>query len=284
MKVPFVKLDGAGNDFVGIDWRGKVPLPEDMAGALARLLCNRHHGIGADGVLMVLDPPSPDFHFTMLYLNADGSVGGMCGNGARCIAVFAHHLGAAPTSMRFMTGAGAYTGAIIPGGARIDFPDAPWLPERRTPLGPLRPVEEALFLPMGVPHAVVFVEDLDLVDVAQLGREMRHDPAFAPAGTNMNFAQMVGDRLHVRTYERGVEEETQACGTGSVATCCCHAWLAGATGPQRYVVVPTGGIPLGVGFDAQPDGFRAITLSGPATMRFRGEVEVGPEMSELAAP
>jgi diaminopimelate epimerase len=233
---------------------------------------------------MVLDPPSADFHFTMLYLNADGSIGGMCGNGARCIAVFAHHLGAAPERMRFMTGAGAYTGTIIPGGACIDFPDAPWLPERRTPHGPLRAVEDALFLPMGVPHAVAFVDDLDLVDVATLGREMRYDPAFAPAGTNMNFAEMIGDRLHVRTYERGVEAETLACGTGSVATCCCHAWSNGLRGPQRYVVVPTGGIRLGICFDARAEGFFQITLSGAATMRFRGEVEVSADLSELAAP
>lgn len=283
MRVPFTKLDGAGNDFVGLDWRGKTPLPDDMAGQLARLLCDRHHGVGSDGVLMVLDPPSPDFDFTMLYLNADGSIGGMCGNGARCIAVFAHHLGASGQQMRFLTGAGPYTASIIPGGARVDFPDAPWLPERRAPHGPLRPLEHLLFIPMGVPHAVAFVEDLDLVDVATTGRELRHDPVFAPAGTNVNFAEMIGDQLHVRTYERGVEAETLACGTGSVATCCCHAWSNGRSGPQRYTVVPTGGIPLGITFDAGPNGFHAITLSGPATMRFHGVLEINPELTEINA-
>jgi diaminopimelate epimerase len=113
---------------------------------------------------------------------------------------------------------------------------------------------------------------LDLVDVATYGRAIRRDPAYAPAGTNANFAEMIGERLHVRTYERGVEEETRACGTGSVASACCHAWLQGRLGRCVYTVVPTGGIPLEIAFTAEPTGFSGITLAGPATMRYRGEV------------
>lgn len=274
MRLPFFKLDGAGNDFVGLDWRGRAPLCAEEASSLARILTNRHHGIGADGILFLQDAREPGTHFTMLYMNADGSVGSMCGNGARCMAVFAHSVGAAPGQMRFLTGAGVYRADIANEGARVYFPDVDALPERRKLQGPLRSVQEADFLHVGVPHAVVFLPDLDLFDVASAGREIRYDPAFAPQGTNANFVELLDGKLFLRTYERGVEAETQACGTGSVATCCCYAFRERLQGRQEFILSPTSGIPLEIAFNHHEKGFSEITLSGPALIRFQGEGEV----------
>jgi diaminopimelate epimerase len=134
---------------------------------------------------------------------------------------------------------------------------------------------------VGVPHAVEFVEDLDMVEVATLGREVRHDPAFAPAGTNMNFAEVRNGRLFVRTYERGVEAETKACGTGSVATCCVHAWREKLHGRQQFTINPTGGIPLEIGFTHTETGFYGVTLAGPALRRFEGHVDIDPEITRI---
>lgn len=274
MNLPFYKLDGAGNDFVGIDMRAKPRISEPDAATLTRIVCNRYHGVGADGVLIIEDARQPGTDFTMFYLNSDGSIGSMCGNGARCMAVFAHHLGAAKSDMRFMTGAGVHRAEIIEGGSRLSLPEVNALPDLRKTLGPARSITEAFFLQVGVPHAVAFVDDLDLLDVAAVGRELRRDPAFAPAGANANFAEEKDGVIHVRTYERGVEAETQACGTGSVATACCFATRKGLTGAQRFTVSPTSGMPLEIEFEMTATGFRKVTLTGPAIIRFRGEFEI----------
>jgi diaminopimelate epimerase len=274
MKLHFFKLDGAGNDFVGLDFRTAPLPPTGDLGDLARRLCHRQRGVGADGVLCILPPQTGGFHFRMLYLNADGSVGEMCGNGARCAVVLAHHLGMTPEEgILFDTDAGPHRADLAPGGSAVHFPDIPALPRRENLLGVARPVETALFLTCGVPHAVVFVDDdLDMIDVVADGRAMRHDPAFAPAGTNANFARETSPgHLDLRTYERGVEVETLACGTGSVATCACRAHLNGILGPSKWTVVPTGGEALSITLNATDTGFTNITLAGPARIVFTGE-------------
>ena len=221
---------------------------------------------------MLLGPSTAgEYHFTMKYLNADGSVGEMCGNGARCAAVFAHAMGAAPEQMTFLTDAGEYRAELIEEGARVYFPEIKALPERRPLQGPARSLESADFLIVGVPHAVIFLDDLDLQNIDQLGREVRFDPAFQPQGANANFAEVRDGVIHVRTYERGVEAETLACGTGSVATACCHAMRAGVKGPQRFSIMPTGGMGLEVSFSRTAEGFREVVLSGPARISFRGD-------------
>ncbi|MCC5877832.1 MAG: diaminopimelate epimerase [Candidatus Sumerlaeia bacterium] len=273
MKLDFHKLDGAGNDFVGLDMRlNGLPTPTEMA-RLVRRLCHRQHGVGADGVLAILPPSSEKSHFVMAYFNADGSRGEMCGNGARCAVVLAHHLGMTPSDeIHFETDAGPYSADLVEGGARIAFPDIGVLPREVSLTGSARPVEKADFLLCGVPHAIVFVEeDLDLVEVDQCGRATRHDPAFAPAGTNVNFAQVrEPGTIHVRTYERGVEAETLACGTGSVATVCCHVWKKNLMGPQDWDVIPTGGEALNITLESTGSGFQNITLAGPARIVFQG--------------
>lgn len=271
----FTKLEGAGNDFVGLDWRARSIPTLEQAAALARHLCPRQRGIGADGLIFLLDPPADTpADFRMRYINADGSLGEMCGNGARCAAVFAHHAGAAPERMTFVTDAGLYRAQLVPGGSRIAFPDIPLLPEERTLQGPAQAGTTCDFLLAGVPHAVRFVEDLDLLDIATLGREIRYDPAFAPAGTNANFAEERGGILHLRTYERGVEAETLACGTGSVATACCWAARQGLHTRVTQIVIPTGGDELEIEFTATGHGFQQISLAGPARIVFEGRVEV----------
>lgn len=273
MKLDFHKLDGAGNDFVGLDLRDTgLKDPPEMA-PLVRRLCHRQRGVGADGVIAILPPPSGSAHFVMVYFNADGSRGEMCGNGARCAVVLAHHLGMTPTEeIQFETDAGSYRAELVAGGSRIWFPDIDDLPREVSLTGTARPVGKADFLLCGVPHAVIFVEeDLDLLEVYEAGRAIRHDPAFSPAGTNVNFAQLVGgDTIHVRTYERGVEVETLACGTGSVATVCCHVRKNGLKGPQKWKVIPTGGESLQITMEATEAGFRNITLAGPARIVFTG--------------
>lgn len=271
----FHKLDGAGNDFVGIDWRGRqLPGPESLA-SMVRVLCHRHHGIGADGVILIQDAPlGTEHHFAMKYLNADGSVGSMCGNGARCASVFAHFLGAAPSSMRFLTDAGNYRADVDGDHARVHFPPVRSLPQVRQLQGGDWAGREADFLLVGVPHAVFFVENLADVDVFHVGREVRNDPVFAPAGTNANFVRERNGVLQLRTYERGVEDETLACGTGSVASACCHAARLGLTGKQAIIVLPTGGIPLKIEFEATESGFENVVLGGSARIVFSGETRV----------
>ncbi|MCC6546530.1 diaminopimelate epimerase [Candidatus Sumerlaeota bacterium] len=271
MKLAFHKLDGAGNDFVCLDWRGKKPMEHREASKLAVALCNRYHGIGADGLMFLEDPSASGTHFTMHHLNSDGSFAEMCGNGTRCMARYADFIGAAPKKMSFLTGAGVYYADVFDESVSTHFPDVKSLPEERNLIGPLKPFSSATFLLVGVPHAVVFTEDLDLLDVNTIGREMRHDQAFAPAGTNLNFAEEKGGVLHVRTYERGVEAETQACGTGSVATACCYARQKGLSGPVTLPISPTSGIRLAVSLTPTDDGFKDITLSGPGKIVFHGE-------------
>ena len=281
MKLAFHKLDGAGNDFVCLDWRGRKPLGNEEAGRLAVALCNRFHGIGADGLMFLEDPQVAGTHFTMHHMNSDGSFAEMCGNGSRCMARYAHFIGAAPLQMSFLTGAGVYRADVAGEAISTHFPDVESLPVEKNLLGPLKPFLSATFLLVGVPHAVVFTEDLDLLDVNTVGREMRYDQAFAPAGTNLNFAEMKDGVLHVRTYERGVEAETQACGTGSVATACCYARQKGLAGPVTLAISPTSGIRMAVSLTPTERGFRDITLTGPGRIVFSGECTVGDNYAVL---
>ena len=273
MELHFFKLDGAGNDFVGLDWRSKSRLNDAEAAALALLLCNRPTGPGADGLLFIEAPISAEFHFTMRYLNRDGSEGGMCGNGARCIARLAHELGAAPSEMRFLTSAGPHRAQVYADAVRVDFPSVKEAPREVHPAGEGWDNSPVQFLKVGVPHAVAFVKDLEHVNVREKGAALRRHSAFAPAGTNANFAELVEEKvLRLRTFERGVEAETLACGTGSVATACCFARRAGLCGKVALTVIPTGGIPLEIAFETNGSGFDNITLTGPANVIFEGRM------------
>ncbi len=307
----FWKMSGSGNDFVVIDNRRRIIAGH--YGDWAKRLCHRQFGVGADGLLLLEDPsevrrPTSDVTrrtpaFRMVYYNADGSRASMCGNGARCMAYFAHAQGLVPKKFRFHTDAYA-VGACVRGQVvEICLADAyDFRPGVTAQVGGhlYRPD----FINTGVPHAVLFVADVDKVLVGRLGRSLRFHRAFGPQGANVNFVQKIGPhKLRVRTYERGVEGETLACGTGVVASAIAAVLKGLVQAPVRCVVAS--GAILKVDFQRPSDVRRAksslrrrarhtvggrllcgapelgrssdatgITLSGPVRVTFKGEYHV----------
>ncbi len=285
--VPFTKMDGAGNDFIVLDNRW-LRFSENELAELARLFCPRRAGVGADGLLALDAPAGAGAEFRMRYRNADGSLGTMCGNGARCLARFAHRAGIAGTrgdggtELSFESDAGLYA-AWVPDEA--DDPVIVFIPQARAyapvALAAVNERRPVCSIWTGTEHAVLFVDDTDAEDVTGLGSRIRHDAALAPAGANVDFVQVVEAgsggvpaRVRARTFEKGVEEETLACGTGAVASALA-ARLAGRIDADRVEVEMPGGT-LTVGFrlggPAAEDGV-AITLEGPARFVFEGTLE-----------
>jgi diaminopimelate epimerase len=270
MLLHFYKMNGAGNDFIVIDNRD---LSIQLDAETIEALCDRHRGIGADGLLAV-EPAEQGADFKFRYYNADGGEAEMCGNGARCFGRFtAALMEEEPARVTFETIAGTLAAEIIEENIRIAM-SAP--KDLKLEAGTRIPgLEAALhFVNTGVPHVVAMVTDLDAVEVVTLGAAIRHHPDFAPAGTNANFATVVGPgHIAIRTYERGVEDETLACGTGMVACALVHHLLSGDPSPIRVDV--EGGDTLEVGFERTATGeFANVTLTGPADFVFEGEIEI----------
>ena len=269
--VPFTKMSGAGNDFVVLDNRF-LRFSDDELEEAARRWCPRRTGIGADGLLALDDADGADFR--MRYRNADGSLGTMCGNGARCLARFAARAGLGrgdgdAVALDFETDGGPYrarvSGRAASGPVALDVPPA-------RDLGPTDGHPDVTRVWTGTEHAVVFVPDVDAADVATRGPALRRDPAFEPTGTNVDFVEVAGPaRLRVRTFEKGVEAETLACGTGAVASALA-AHAAGRLGAsdRHEVAVEMPGGTLTVGFD---DDRQSVTLAGPAETVYEGTVE-----------
>ena len=266
-------MNGAGNDFIVVDNRD---LAIALDGRMIEALCDRHRGIGADGLLAV-EPAQAGADYRFRYYNADGGEAEMCGNGARCFGRFTAHLGGEVAErVTFETIAGVLAAEMVGTDVRIAMSD-PQALELDTGAGAPGLDAPVHFVNTGVPHAVAFVADeeaFDALDVHGLGRALRHHPRFAPAGTNVNFCRVVGNRhIAIRTYERGVEAETLACGTGMVACAILHHKLTGAASPIRVDVA--GGDTLEIGFVVNADGdFREVTLTGPADFVFEGEIEI----------
>ncbi|MBN1824082.1 MAG: diaminopimelate epimerase [Endomicrobiales bacterium] len=272
-KINFCKITAAGNDFIMIDNRKKA-MPRDLPSA-AKKLCHRQFSVGADGMILLENSVKADFR--MRYFNADGSAAAMCGNGGRSISRFAHLLGVAGKKMVFETDAGLVRSEILgknvklglyePRDARIDFT---LRVERRE--------FDVSFINTGVPHTVLFVNDIEKADVVSLGRMIRYHREFAPAGTNVNFVQKKdAHSIWVRTYERGVEGETLACGTGVTAS----AIVSGLKGIVKPPVdcITKGGYTLRVSYGINEEGdfvslVSNVYLEGPAEVAFRGEVEL----------
>ncbi len=214
MKIPFTKMSGSGNDFILIDHRDHF-LEEDRLKDFIRKVCQRRISVGADGLILIERSQKADFKWR--FYNADGSEAEMCGNGGRCVARFAHLKGIAGPSLSFETLAGTISAQV--NGQRVKLqltkPHGLKLDQKIPVEGEERIVS---VINTGVPHAVLFVEDLEGTDVVRMGRAIRRHANFTPAGTNANFVRLEGpSRLSIRTYERGVEDETLACGTGVVA-------------------------------------------------------------------
>lgn len=269
MLLYFYKMNGAGNDFIVIDNRNlEITLDEPTIAAL----CDRHRGIGADGLLAV-EPAQNGADYRFRYYNSDGGEAEMCGNGARCFGRFTAHLTEETKEVvTFETMAGTLSAHMVEENVRIAMSDPTDL--RLNMELAVEGLEGSIhFINTGVPHVVVFVNNLRKLDVLKFGHLLRNHPEFAPAGANVNFAKVLGpNHLAIRTYERGVEDETLACGTGMTACALVHHLLTAATSPVMVEVA--GGDVLEVGFVAEEQNFTQVTLSGPADFVFEGAIEI----------
>ncbi|GAB3556644.1 diaminopimelate epimerase [Spirosoma fluminis] len=255
----FSKYQGTGNDFVLIDDRaGEFPATDQR---LVEQLCHRRFGVGADGLILL--QTDPDYDFRMVYFNADGAEGSMCGNGGRCIVRFAHDLGIFGTHTRFIAVDGEHAAEVNEHGISLKMSDVTGIEDRN----------DLTFLNTGSPHVVRFADDLESLDVMAEGRSIRYSSEFQPGGTNVNFVQVVGgNTLFVRTYERGVEDETYSCGTGVTAAALVASQQLGLPSP---VSIRTLGGNLQVAFTVQETGgFSDVYLIGPAAYVFGGEVTI----------
>lgn len=256
--VSFNKYQGAGNDFIIIDNRDSQFNPSDSK--LINKLCDRRFGIGADGLILVSGHNDSDFE--MKYFNSDGYLGSMCGNGGRCTAHFALKRGIARRKQRFLAFDGIHEAYVENDSVRLQMAN----------VNEYKIVDGNYFINTGSPHYVVFKEDVDKVDVSGEGKELRWSPKFAPGGTNVNFVQVVGEGLYIRTFERGVEEETLACGTGVSASAIASV-LSGHFDTNSVNVRAKGGN-LKIEFKINKDRITDVWLSGPATFVFEGKIEV----------
>jgi diaminopimelate epimerase len=264
----FTKMNGAGNDFVMIDNRsGDVRLqPEQVV-----RICDRHRGVGADGILL-LEKGSNGADFRMRYYNRDGGEAEMCGNGARCFARFANRVAKAPAKVSFQTPAGLIRGELHGEEVMLQMSEPKDL-RLDLDLVANGVKEHVHFINSGVPHVVVPVAKVEDVDVRKRGAALRYHKEFSPAGANANFIEKAGPKkILVRTYERGVEDETLACGTGVVAS----ALIFGATekvdGPISVIV--RSGSELSVNFKRAGEKFTNVTLTGPAEFAFEGSIDI----------
>jgi diaminopimelate epimerase len=269
MVLDFAKLNGAGNDFVLLDDRAqKLSLTREQ---IARL-CDRHRGIGADGLIVLIPCASGKADWAWRFYNNDGSTGEMCGNGARCFARFVQQRTSSDRDFSFETEAGIITARFQGDRVTVDL----------TPPGDLRLNEQVALsagkltihsVNTGVPHAVLFVPDADQAQMQPLGPEIRRHPHFGPKGTNVNFVQVLGQsHIRVRTFERGVEGETLACGTGVTAAALVSARIHHFRSPVKIQV--QGGDQLEVSFQEQAGGFTQVRLTGAADFVFEGRVEL----------
>jgi diaminopimelate epimerase len=265
--IEFFKMSGSGNDFIVIDNRDGSLAVGDLPG-FAGILCARKGSVGADGLIVIENSPRVDFRWR--FFNADGSEAEMCGNGGRCAARFAFIKGIAPEKMSFETLAGVIDAAVKGDVVKLRLTDPCELMldyELETDKGPLT----VSSVNTGVPHVVCFVDDLERFDVFDVGRNIRYHEHYRPAGTNADFAAVVNEHsIKVRTYERGVEDETLACGTGSVASVLI-ASRKGLVSPPVDVLVRSGEI-LRIYFDPTEAGFDNVYLEGVAEVVYQGHL------------
>ena len=272
-RIPFAKMSGSGNDFVVIDNRAGV-IAAEAASEFTRRVCRHRLSVGADGVVLIEPADDPAVHFRWRYINADGTDGEMCGNGAMCGARFAYLQGIAPARCVFQTASGLVHAEVEADRVRLKMVD----PGRVCGDIEIEAAGHALRLhavEVGVPHVVLLTEDADAfapgAELLRVGRAVRQHPAFAPAGTNVNVISVLGlHRLRMRTYERGVEDETLACGTGAVASAIVATKL-GLVSPPVEVVTSSGRV---LGVDFAWDGYFAtdVRLSGEARVISTGEI------------
>ncbi len=256
MKLLFFKYQGTGNDFILID--NRVPnFPKDNTKLIARL-CDRKFGIGADGLILLEEAEKADFK--MVYFNADGHESSMCGNGGRCIVAFAARLGVIDKEARFMAIDGYHEARIEDRMIHLKMQD----------VVRIEVYEDHVFLDTGSPHHVQMETDLESLDIKKEGAALRYGK-YGASGSNINFVTKESDHVFsVRTYERGVEDETLSCGTGVTAVALAMHKTK-RSGSQRIKLYTPGGT-LYVAFTESNGGYSDITLEGPATYVFKGEI------------
>ncbi len=266
-KIPFYKIQGNGNDFILIDNRRSV-LKGKTFGRLAQKVCHRSRSVGADGLILIV--PSKKADFKWRFFNSDGSEAEMCGNGSRCAARFASLKGIAPKRMTFETLAGLIHAEVKKDTVKVQLPGASGL-LMDIAVHLENTIRTGHFINTGVPHLIFFSDRLNAEDVEGVGRRARYHDLFQPVGTNVNFINVIGPhRLRIRTYERGVEGETLACGTGAVAA----ALIAAAHGKTSSpVTVSTkGGDRLVVSFKREGGRFTDLYLEGEAEVVCEGSL------------
>jgi diaminopimelate epimerase len=257
MQISFHKYQATGNDFVIIDNREAI-FPENKH-ELIRRLCDRKFGIGSDGLILLA--PSEKVDFTMKFFNPDGYPGSFCGNGSRAVVSLANALGIIGNSGTFEAYDGLHETKI----------DGDLIQIRMTDVQNGRQLLNGTFIDTGSPHYIEFVNNLEQLDVVQQGREVRNADVFKPDGSNINYVEKTGeDAISVRTYERGVENETLSCGTGVTAA----AIAAASNGMGTNLKITTAGGELRVWFEPGDSGYQNIWLAGPAERVFSGEIEV----------
>ncbi len=258
MKLHFYKYHGAGNDFILLDNReGSIHLNKEQVAAL----CNRHYGIGADGLMLLEDAGVYDFK--MVYYNSDGGESTMCGNGGRCITAFAQKLGLVTTVANFIAIDGKHEATLFSDGTiSLHMQDVAGIEHN----------EGYAILNTGSPHYIQWVDDVATTDVFHEGRRIRNLPVFEPGGINVNFVQRTNAGLNVRTYERGVEDETMSCGTGVTAAAIA---ASGSSTGEHVVPIFTPGGRLEISFTKDAPGTaKNVILKGPATFVYEGEIDI----------
>ena len=256
----FYKYQGTGNDFILID-DSLFSFPEEDYG-FVKALCDRRFGIGADGLMLLRKHPNYDFE--MIYYNSDGNKSTMCGNGGRCIVAFSHFRGWIADKARFLAVDGPHSAELNDNQVTLSMIDVKSVQEHK----------EGIYLDTGSPHLVKFIQDAEALDVKREGHTIRYSLQYAPAGTNVNFVEQISpEEITVRTYERGVEDETLSCGTGVVASAIASFLRtndAGISSSASYNVnTPGGKLIVQFSYNFQKQEFTDVRLIGPAEQVFQ---------------
>jgi len=263
MKISFFKYEGTGNDFILLDNRDERY--SGLKNSQIEFLCNRHFGIGADGLILL--EKNDAYDFKMVYFNSDGNISSMCGNGGRCITAFAHNLNLVKNEARFLAADGEHQSVILsqsPVIVRLKMAD----------VNAYERIGNDIFLNTGSPHYVSFVSDVAKIDIISEARKIRYSDRYKSEGTNVNFVQQSSGGLVVRSYERGVENETLSCGTGVTASVLASVIKEITGKDESKVQVQSMGGMLNVHFRSTKSGFENVWLEGEAKFVFKGEIEI----------
>ncbi len=257
MKQKFYKYQGTGNSFILIDNRNKDFIYDEK---IIRFLCDRNFGIGSDGLIILNE--HQNFDFEMKFYNPDGSEATFCGNGGRCIVAFAKFLGIITNKTTFLAKDGVHEAYFEYERVVLKMID----------VEEIRKINDVFYINTGTHHTVKFVADVDNVDIMQTAPKIRYSKEFEPHGTNVNFVENCKNYIKIRTYEKGVEQETLSCGTGVVAAALVHSFVENST--TNFVNVQADGGMLKVKFQRTEKGFKNIYLYGSATQVFEGQVDI----------